>query len=124
MSASPRMVGLGCSNRAPLADASWAGVYSFDRLMRVLPSHHGSFCVGAYVLVGKSFGVSVTYGLAIGAVVFDDLVRASVLVVAKKQNHHYGDLHYLFHLLCRMDLDWTHAAGLMLMAFVRNGRRI
>ena len=118
------MVVLGCSNRAPLADANWAGDYGFDRLLRLLPNHHGSFCVGAYVLVGKSFGVSIAYGLAVGAVVYIDLVRASALVMAKKQNHHYGDLHYLFHLLCRMDLDRNHTAGLMLIAFVRNGRRL
>ena len=118
------MVIPGCSDHSTLSDANWAGDYCFDRLLRLFPNHHGAFWVGAYVLVGKSFGVSITHGLAIGAVVFDDVVRDSVLVVAKKQNHHCGDLHYLFHLFRRMDLDRHHTAGLMLIAFVRNGRRI
>ena len=118
------MVVLGYSNRASLADASWAGAYGLDRLMRVLPSHHGPIGIGAYVFACKSFRVSVTYGLDIGAVVFDDLVHASVLVVAKKPNHNLGDLLALFHRLRRMDLDRNHAAGMRSIVFVRNEERI
>ena len=88
--------------------------------MRLLSGHHGPFFIGAYVLVGQSFGVSVSYGLAIGAVVFDDLVRASVLGMAKKQSHRDNALRFLFHRLRRMDLDRNHTADMTSIAFKRN----
>ena len=113
------MVVLGRSNYTPLADASWAGVWGLDSLMCLFPGYHGTFCVGAYVLVGKSFGVSLTYGLVVGAVIFDDLVRAYLLVVAKEQDHHYGDWQSLFHRRRRLDLDRNHSAGMRSIGFAR-----
>ena len=99
------MVIPGGGNPAPSINTGRTGVGGLNLHMRMLSDHHGAVFISACILAGKSLRVSITFGLDIGAVVYVDLVRASDLVVAEKQNYHPGDLLVLFRHLGRVDLD-------------------